>query len=101
MPSESRNLHEQEISIKSRAHEVFAKEKPDTRVRVTKPFPVYLRETPASPMSSVVRAMLWTAAIIVGMLFLAAVWKLAVRHGPKPVVPGPARELAPDQPNSS
>ena len=89
MPSESRNLHEQEISIKSRAHEVFAKAEPDPRGR-TKPFPVYLRETPASPMSAAVRAVLWFAGIIVGMLFLAAVWKLTVRHGPKPVAPGPS-----------
>ncbi len=90
MPSESRNLHEQEISIKSRSHEVFAKAEPEVRGRSTKPFPVYLRETPASPMSGVVRAMLWAAAIVVALLFLAAVWKLMIRHGPKPVAPGPS-----------
>ena len=45
----------------------------------TKPFPVYLRETPAFPMSSTVKAMLWFAGIIVGLLFLAAVWKLSIR----------------------
>jgi hypothetical protein len=90
MPSESGNLPEQEISIKSRAHEVFAKPKPEAAgVRQTKPFPVYLRETPAFPMSSTVKAMLWFAGIIVGLLFLAAVWKLTVRHGPRRLAPAP------------
>ena len=89
MPSESRNIPEQEASIKSRAHELFVKPQPDQAMRPTKPFPVYLRETPAFPMSSTVKAMLWFAGIIVGLLFLAAVWKLSVRHGP--------RQLAPDQ----
>ena len=30
MPSESRNMPEQELSIKSRAHEVFVKQEPET-----------------------------------------------------------------------
>ena len=66
MPSQSRNMPEQERSIKSRAHEVFAKQDPETANRATKPFPVYLRETPAFPMSPTVKAMLWLAGIIVG-----------------------------------
>jgi hypothetical protein len=93
MPSDSRNLPEQEISIKSRAHEVFAKAKPENGRPPTKPFPFYLRETPASPMSGAVKATLWFAAIIVGLLFLAAVWKLTVRHGPKRVAPVRASSL--------
>jgi hypothetical protein len=83
MPSESRNMPEQEHSIKSRAHEVFAKKEPEPVSRPTKPFPVYLRETPAFPMSATVKAMLWFAAIIVGLLFLGAVLKLSIRYGPK------------------
>jgi hypothetical protein len=83
MPSESRNTPEQEHSIKSRAHEVFAKQNQETGNRPTKPFPVYLRETPAFPMSPTVKAMLWFAGIIVGILFLAAVLKLSLRYGPK------------------
>jgi hypothetical protein len=83
MPSESRNIPEQEASIKRRAHELFVKDTPDHVSRPTKPFPVYLRETPAFPMSSTVKAMLWFTGIIVGLLFLAAVWKLSVRHGPR------------------
>jgi hypothetical protein len=83
MPSESRNIPEQERSIKSRAHEVFVKQEREIISRPTKPFPVYLRETPAFPMSPTVKAMLWFAAIIVGLLFLAAVLKLSMRYGPK------------------
>ena len=87
MPSDPRNLPEQEISIKSRAHEVFSREDPDAGRMPTKPFEFYLRETPAFPMSSEVKAILVFAAIIVGLLFLAAVWKLTVRHGPRRVAP--------------
>jgi hypothetical protein len=101
MPSESRNLPEQEISIKSRAHEVFARANPEDRPRPTKPFPVYLRETPAYPMSGIVRAMLWIAAIIVGLLFLASVWKLTVRRGPKGVAPSPRVSLNQSAPGSA
>jgi hypothetical protein len=86
MPSESRNLSEQEISLKTRAHEVFAKAIPDDGPP-TKPFPFYLRETPAQPMSSTVKAALVFTAIIVGLLFLAAIWKFSVRHGPRRVAP--------------
>jgi hypothetical protein len=89
MPSESRNIHEQEHSIKSRAHEVFVKQKRETPSQPTKPFPVYLRETPAFPMSPTVKAMLWFAGIIVGILFLAAVLKLSLRFGPKRQGPSP------------
>src|SRR5262245_35981892 len=88
MPSESRNLPEQERSIKSRAHEVFVQQERKPIDRPTKPFPVYLRETPAFPMSSTVKAMLWFAGIIVGILFLAAVVKLSIRFGPKRQDPG-------------
>lgn len=83
MPAESRNIPEQEHSIKSRAHEVFDKQKRETVKRPARPFPEYLRETPAFPMSPTVKAMLWFAGIIVGLLFLAALVKLSIRYGPK------------------
>jgi hypothetical protein len=89
MPSERRNMPEQEHSIKSRARELFVKEEPASANRPTKPFPVYLRETPALPMSSTVKAMLWFAGIIVALLFLAAVVKLSIRYGPGRRDPGP------------
>jgi hypothetical protein len=89
MPSEPRNMPEQEHSIKSRARELFVKEEPANANRPTKPFPVYLRETPALPMTSTVKAMLWFAGIIVALLFLAAIVKLSIRHGPGRRAPGP------------
>jgi hypothetical protein len=89
MPSESRNIPEQERSIKSRAHEVFVKQEKETVNRATKSFPEYLRVTPALPMSSTLKATLWFAAIIVGILFLASIIKLSMRHGPRRQQPSP------------
>ena len=40
-------------------------------------------------MSSTVKAVLWFAGIIVGLLFLAAVWKLSLRYGPRQQAPKP------------
>jgi hypothetical protein len=82
MPSESRNLPEQERSIKARSHEVFVDQTPSTPGRPVKPFPEYLRETPAEPMSAVAKALLLFAALVVGALFLAAIWRITKRHGP-------------------
>ncbi len=91
MPSEPRNMPEQERSIKARAHELFV-EPPQTGGQV-KPFPVYLRETPAVPMSATIKALLWMVGIIVALLFIGAVWRLMVRHGPRRPG-GPARRAA-------
>jgi hypothetical protein len=83
MSPESRNAPEQEISIKARAHEVFAeKPRPESR-KSSRPFPVILRETPAEPLSALTKAMLWIAGVIVAVLFLAAIWRVTTRHGPK------------------
>ena len=51
MPSDSRNLPEQERSIKARSHELFVEPERTGTGKPVKPFPVYLRETPADPMS--------------------------------------------------
>ena len=40
-----------------------------------KPFPIYLRETPAVPMSSGVKATLWIVGIVVLLLLIAALWR--------------------------
>jgi hypothetical protein len=83
MSPESRNLPEQEFSIKARAHEVYA-EQPRTEVRKpVRPFPVVLRETPAEPLSATTKAVLWIAGVIVAVLFLAALWRVVTRHGLK------------------
>ncbi len=93
MPSESRDLPEQEISIKARAHELFHESGQVGPVPSTKPFAFYLRETPAVPISPTIKAVLWMAGIIVALLFIAAVWRLMVRHGPQRT-PAPARRAA-------
>jgi hypothetical protein len=83
MSPESRNLPEQEFSIKARAHEVFV-EQPLTEVRKpVRPFPVILRETPAEPLSALAKALLLIAGVIVAVLFVAALWRIVNRHGPK------------------
>jgi hypothetical protein len=83
MSPESRNLPEQEFSIKARAHEVFSEE-PRTEVRKpVRPFPVILRETPAEPFSALTKAVLVIAGVIVAVLFVAALWRIVIRHGPK------------------
>ena len=94
MPAESHNLPEQEISIKARSHELFVKSGPDLDTRSVKPFPVYLRETPAIPISGAVKALLWIVAIVVALLFIAAVWRLIVRHGTQ-------RQRAPARPRAA
>ena len=40
-----------------------------------KPFPIYLRETPANPMSPQVKVILWIVGIAVVLLFCAALWR--------------------------
>src|SRR5262245_24293861 len=80
MPSHSRNMPEQEHSIKARSHELFVEDPPLTPGGATKPFKVYLRETPARPLSPGIRALFWVLGAIVGVLFLMAVWRVAHRH---------------------
>jgi hypothetical protein len=83
MPSQPRNMPEQEHSIKLRSHELYVEDTADGPPRATKPFPVYLRETPAQPLSFGIKALFWTLGIIVALLFLAAVWRVVNRQGPK------------------
>ena len=47
MASERQNMSEQEISIKAREHELYVERLPTQNSKPVKPFPVYLRETPA------------------------------------------------------
>jgi hypothetical protein len=91
MPPESHDVPEQEVSIKERAHQLFVPEA--SPERATKPFPVYLRETPAVPISATIKALLWMVGIIVGLLFIGAVWRLVIRHGPQRHA-APARRVA-------
>lgn len=83
MRSQPRNMPEQEHSIKVRSHELFVEETTELP-RTTKPFATYLRETPARPLSVGLRALFWVLGIIVGVLFLIAIWRVSHHHGRKP-----------------
>ena len=73
MGSERRSMPEQELSIREREQELFVDpQEALTKGPPVKPFPVYLRETPASPMSSGVKVILWIVGIVVLLVFCAA-----------------------------
>ena len=76
MGSERRSMSEQELSIREREQELFVEPR-ETPVAVppVKPFPIYLRETPANPMSSEVTVILWIVGIAVLLLFCVALWR--------------------------
>jgi hypothetical protein len=97
MPAESRHLPEQERSIKAREHELYVKPLPATEGQVRKPFPVYLRETPAEPLSPMTKTLLWIAGVLVVIVFLAAIWRTTQRRTlkpRKPAAPPPERSAA-------
>jgi hypothetical protein len=90
-------MPEQEHSIKARERELFVEPaRPVVRPKPTKPFPVYLRETPAQPLSTGTRTMFWIAGIVVAVLFLAALWRITHRRGtiPPPDAARPPAEEA-------
>ena len=69
---------EQEQSIKARKQLLFEKDEASGTEQAagpTKPFVEYLRTTPPAPLPTVAKATLWTAAVIVVLLFLAALIK--------------------------
>jgi hypothetical protein len=84
MASERQNMSEQERSMQAREHELYLKPLPEEANRPVKPFPVYLRETPAEPLSPTAKAILWMTGIVVAMLFLAALWKAFQPRGARP-----------------
>ncbi len=73
MGSERRSMPEQELSIREREQELFVDpHEALADVGPVKPFPVYLRETPAIPMSSGVKVVLWIVGIVVLLLLCVA-----------------------------
>jgi hypothetical protein len=87
MRPDRRNMPEQELSIKEREKELFVEpqEPPPPKPEV-KPFAVYLQETPADPMPSQAKAILWTVGAIVLILLALAIWRSqrSTRPRPKP-----------------
>jgi hypothetical protein len=97
MPSESRDLHEQEHSIKARGKELFDEPLKPENSQPTKPFRDYLSETPAQPVSTFTKVVLWFVGIVVAVLLLAALWRVSLRYGPgrrAPKSPPPAAGTA-------
>jgi hypothetical protein len=82
MASERQNMSEQEISIKEREHELYVQPSADPNAKPVKPFEVYLRETPAEPLSPATKAILAVVGILVGLLFVAALWRATTHHTP-------------------
>jgi hypothetical protein len=84
MPSQRRNISEQEHSIKQRSHALFVEPVQPVEVgKPTKPFPVYLRETPAQPFSPLTKAVFLVLGVVVAALFLAALWRISQSKRPK------------------
>jgi len=81
MPAESRNLHEQERSIKAREHELYVKPRSPDGELPRKPLREYLRETPAERLSPTTKTILWIVAVLVVVVFLAAIWRVIHRRG--------------------
>ena len=76
MGSERRSMPEQELSIKDREQELFVEsQEPLATGPPVKPFPIYLRETPANPLATEVKVILWIAGIAVLLLFGVALWR--------------------------
>ncbi len=76
MGSERRSMPEQELSIREREQELFVESQGTSPAGLpVKPFPIYLRETPANPMSTGVKVILWSVGIAVLLLFGFALWR--------------------------
>ena len=87
MRSDRRNMPEQELSIKEREQELFVEpSEPSAPPTSVKPFAIYLRETPANPLSTEVKAILWAIGLVVLLLFAVAIWRAqrSPRSRPKP-----------------
>ncbi len=95
MPTDRRNMPEQELSIKEREQQLFLESSHEQVQEPVRPFAEYLRETPAAPLSVEVKVLLWIAAVVTGILFAAAVWK-ASRSSTAHTKPRPARPAAED-----
>jgi hypothetical protein len=78
---------EQEQSIKDRKRLLYDDDDLPASSVERKPFALYLRETPATPLSGPVKAALWAAAVVVGLLLAAAAMKSIQGKPPEPAKP--------------
>ncbi len=71
-PETSSQRESEEHSIKARKHEMFEEEAPAAPTEPKKPLKVYLRDTPATPLTSFSKVALWVVGLLVVLLFAAA-----------------------------
>ena len=90
---------EQEQSIKDRKKLIYDDDPTPLATGASverKPFKIHLRETPAQPLSTVLKAALMAAGVAVALLLAGALWKSS-RPKPKPtpkIGAAPARVVA-------
>ena len=90
MAPDSPQQRTQEQSIKARKHQLFEVDEPlDSGPR--RPFRDCLRETPADPLSTPLKALLWTVGTVVILLLIAAL----VTGGHKKPRPKPVSGFVP------
>lgn len=83
MSQPQRDQREQEISIKRREGELFRRADADVQAAPVKEFAEYLRETPALPLPTWAKALLWAVGVVVALLFAAALWRLQSGRTPQ------------------
>jgi hypothetical protein len=83
MSAERRDEPEQEISIRRREHELFRPDADHASTTPARPFADYLRETPSAPLPTWVQAVLWALAVVVALLFVAAIWRMVHKSPPR------------------
>jgi hypothetical protein len=81
----------QEQSIKARKHQLFEADEPDPATGPRRSFQECLRTTPADPLSTLLKALLWIIGTIVILLLIVAL----VTGGPRKPKPKRVTGLAP------
>jgi hypothetical protein len=68
----NKQLRENLPSVVARKAQLFERDAPSGPAVVRKPFADYLRDTPAAPIPLGIKAALWAAGVLVGLILLAA-----------------------------
>ena len=92
-----RHHETQEQSIKARKHQLFEADAP-VEVGSGRSFKEFLRTTPATPFSGLIKATLWAAGVVVILVLVAALFKTFNR--PPGTSPGSPRKAANVMPES-
>jgi hypothetical protein len=91
---------EQEQSIRARKEQLYEEDeapKAEAAAKATKPFEVYLREVPATPLSATTKLILWSVGAVVVLLLIVTLLRTtgrqptAPRKAEAPLRPAPIR----------